>query len=150
VLHRREAVRNDEHGTVRHEALDRLLYEPFRFGVERAGRFVENEDRRIAEQRARDGDALALATAEPRAAFAKHRVVGLGQPHDEFVGIRRAGRGTHLIERHILQAVGDVREHRVVEQHRFLRHDAHQSPQGCPGVVGQGHTVGRISPRVGS
>src|SRR5882762_11055896 len=79
VLHRREAVRDDEHGAVRHEALDRLLHEPFRFGVERAGRFVENEDRRIAEQRARDGDALALAAAEPRAAFAEHRVVGLGQ-----------------------------------------------------------------------
>src|SRR6267142_3825073 len=31
VLHRREAVRNDEHGAVRHEALDRLLHEPFRF-----------------------------------------------------------------------------------------------------------------------
>src|SRR6266480_3033496 len=59
VLHRRQAVRDHEHGAMRHEVLDRLLHQPLGLGIQGAGRFVENENRRIAQQRARDRDALA-------------------------------------------------------------------------------------------
>src|SRR5258706_5255043 len=75
VLHGGEPMRDDEHRTVRHQALDRFLHQALGLGVERAGRFVENEDGRIAEQRPGDRDALALPAAEPGAALAEQRLV---------------------------------------------------------------------------
>src|SRR5438477_8857459 len=44
VLHRGEPVRDDEDRAVRHQSVDRLLDQPLGFGVERAGRLVENQD----------------------------------------------------------------------------------------------------------
>src|SRR5437660_8203873 len=80
MLDRREPVRDDEDGAVRHQPVDGLLHQPLRFGIQRARRLVENQNRRIAQQRPRDRDALALAAAEPRAAFAGQRAVAFAQP----------------------------------------------------------------------
>ena len=43
-------------------------------GIERTGRLVENQQRRLPVQRSRDAHALPLATAEIRAAFAQRFV----------------------------------------------------------------------------
>src|SRR3989344_7246410 len=64
VHDRREAMRNDECGAVFHENLGRLLDKPFAFGVEMTRCFVENQDPRIAQDRARDADALALTARQ--------------------------------------------------------------------------------------
>ena len=77
VAHRGQPVRDDQHRAVPHQPLDGLLHQPLRLGVERAGGLVENQDRRIAEQRAGDGDPLPLPAGEPGAALAQHRVVAL-------------------------------------------------------------------------
>src|SRR4051812_3352269 len=47
------------------ETIECFLHESLRLGVERARGLVENEDRRVAEDRPRDGDALLLAAREP-------------------------------------------------------------------------------------
>src|SRR6267378_8562252 len=137
MLYRGEPMRDHEYGAMRHQPLDGLLHQPLRFGVERARRFVENQNRRIAQERARDRDALALAAAEPGAALTEQRAVAFRQAHDEFVRVRRARGHAYLLERHVPQTVGDVRKHAVVEQHRLLRHDAHQPPQRRTRVVRQ-------------
>ena len=49
--------------------------------VEAGRRLVEDQDRRVADDRAGDGDPLALAAGERHAAFADHRVVALGHLH---------------------------------------------------------------------
>ena len=141
MLHGGEPVRDDEHRAMRHQTVDRLLHQPLGLGVERAGGLIENEDRGIAEQRPCNRDSLALATGEPRAALAQQRAIALGEAHDELVRVGRARRGTHLVERHILQAVGDIREHAVVEEHRFLRHDPHEPPQGRACEIRERHAV---------
>ena len=46
--------------------------------VERAGRFIENEDRRVLQQRAGDGETLALAAGQQPAALADRRFEALG------------------------------------------------------------------------
>jgi hypothetical protein len=76
--------------------------------VDRAGGVVEDEDRRIDEQRARDGDALALAAREGVAALADDGVVALRAAHDELVGVGGAGRRLDLFEGGVRSAVGDV------------------------------------------
>ena len=59
----------------------------FGLGIERCGGFVEDENGGVADEGARDGDALALAAGEALAPFAERRVVALRQRADEFVGV---------------------------------------------------------------
>src|SRR5437660_247429 len=58
--------------------------------VERARRLVEDQDRRVAQDRARDRDALLLAAGEAVAALADHGVIAVGQARDQVVDARRA------------------------------------------------------------
>ena len=74
-----EPVRDDEAGAALHQFLERLLHEPFAFGVERAGRLVEDQDGRVLEQRAGDGDALALAAGDFDAPLADEGRVAFGK-----------------------------------------------------------------------
>src|SRR5438105_3110320 len=79
VLDGGEAVRDDEARPILHQTVERPLHFPFAFRVEGAGGLVEQEDRRVLEQGARDGDALPLPTGERRPALADERVVAAGQ-----------------------------------------------------------------------
>src|SRR5215510_6233567 len=56
--------------------------------IEGGGRLVKNYERRLAEERASERDALPLAEREVHAAFelrAEHRLVGAGQAADEWM-----------------------------------------------------------------
>ena len=75
-----------------HELAQRLLDHELALGVEVGGGLVEDQDGRILEERARDGEALALAAAEPHAALAHQRPVALGQAGDELLRVRLARR----------------------------------------------------------
>jgi hypothetical protein len=68
-----QSMGDDEAGAAGHEVLQAPLDEPLALGVEIAGRFIENEDARVGEDRAGDGDALALTAAELDAALADER-----------------------------------------------------------------------------
>jgi hypothetical protein len=57
--------------------------------VERARRFIENEHARLADERASDGNALALAAGQAGAALADDGVIGLRQLEDELVRSRK-------------------------------------------------------------
>ena len=59
-----EPVRDDEARAAAHELGEACLDEALALGVEVAGGLVENQDRRILEQCAGDGQALALAAGE--------------------------------------------------------------------------------------
>ena len=61
TLYGREAVGDDETRAVAHQRRERLLHQPFRLGVERGTRLVEQQDRGIAQQRAGDGQPLPLS-----------------------------------------------------------------------------------------
>ena len=60
-----------------HEHVERVLHEAFALAVERAGGLVEDEDGRVFQDGAGDGDALALAAGEFHAALADERAVAL-------------------------------------------------------------------------
>ena len=59
---------------VAHQHRQRVLHQPLRLGIERRGRFVEHEDRRVAQQRAGNGQALALAARQALPALADARL----------------------------------------------------------------------------
>ena len=57
---RREPMRDDKRRPALHQRFERALHQGFAFGVEGRGRLVEEQHRRIFENCAGDGDALAL------------------------------------------------------------------------------------------
>ena len=57
-----------------HQFFQRGLHQRLGFGVERRGCFVEQQKRRIAQDRTRDRNALALAAGQRDAALAKRRI----------------------------------------------------------------------------
>src|SRR6478735_2782005 len=81
----REPVRDDENGSSLGDLLHVVLDDPLALIIERTRRLVEDQDARIRDQCAGDGDALALAARQGRAAFADDRIVALIEFEDEFV-----------------------------------------------------------------
>src|SRR5688572_31289374 len=79
-------MRDDDGRAVAHQPLERLLYQSLALRIERARRLVEQQDRRVAQDRTRDRDPLTLTPGEPRAALAKERVVAVRKPSNELVG----------------------------------------------------------------
>lgn len=79
IHNRLELVGDDDDGASLDKRVDGFLHLHLVFRVERCGRFVQQDDRRILQDGAGDGYALLLATGERAAAFAHHRVVSLRQ-----------------------------------------------------------------------
>ena len=107
-----------------HQPLERVLHHLLALGVQRAGGLVEQQQRRAAQDGARDGDALALAAGEPHAALAQGGVEAFGQAVEELGGKGGLGRGAHLGVAGLGPAVADVLQARCGEDHRLLRHQA--------------------------
>src|SRR5690606_18993193 len=64
------AVRDDQRGAPHQELFERSVEKLFAFLVDLAGSFVEDEDRRVAEDSASQRDPLSLPTRKPFAPFA--------------------------------------------------------------------------------
>ena len=92
------------------------------FGVERRGRLVEQQQRRIAQNGARDGDALALATRQRDAALADRRVESVRQRRDEGCGMGMLGGARDIGIGCAGSAEADIVAHRGREHHAVLRH----------------------------
>ena len=85
----REPVRDHQAGSPAHHHLEAPFGWRLRSRVQRAGRFVQDQDARILEQDARDREALTLAARELVAALADHRLVAGRQRGDEVVRCSR-------------------------------------------------------------
>ena len=83
VAHRRQAMRDHDGGAVGLQQVEGAANGLLVDRVEMRGRLVEDQDRRILEEGARDRDALALAAAEAGAALADRRVEAIRQGGDE-------------------------------------------------------------------
>src|SRR5712672_1539947 len=70
MAQRREAMGDRDHGPAVHQAGQRLADRFLGFAVERRGRFVEQQDRRVLQKRPRDRDALPLPARYLDAAIA--------------------------------------------------------------------------------
>ena len=142
-LDRRQPMRNDERRAPADQDVQRLLHLPFRFAVEGRSRFVEQQDRRVLQHRARNGNSLTLAAGQSDAVLADHRIVALRQLANERVGGSRARRFLDFGRGCAKAAIGDIGAHSVVEQADFLsdqrdraaqrgdRHRAHILPVDC-------------------
>ena len=110
-------------------------------GIERRGRLVEHQDRRVLQDHPGERDALALAAGQFDAALADMRVeagaaVPVLQPLDEFERVRAPRRVDDLRLARLGPAVADVVADRAVQQRGVLRHHADLRPQALLGQPG--------------
>jgi hypothetical protein len=130
-----ETVRDRDHGLAFHQAVQLLLDGELDFAVERRGRFVEDEDRRVLQHHSRDRDPLALPAGELDAALAHVRFVAgapvpVLQADDELVRLGLACGRLHLGVARARAAVADVGRDRTVQEGGVLRHHADRRAQG--------------------
>ena len=121
---RAETVGYNENRAAFHQGIKRLLDERLAFVVERACGFIENQNPRIFEQAASDGDALALAAGERGTSLSHLRFETAFHFGDEFPGIRQLGGAPHFVLGGIRAAVADIFIHRTGEEKVVLKHDA--------------------------
>ena len=81
-----EPVRNDECAAADQESLQGGPDLRLALRVEVRRGFVEDHQRRVQEEGARQGDPLRLPPAEPRAPLADDGLIALGQRADEVIG----------------------------------------------------------------
>ena len=129
IDHGRQPVRDDERGVLAGDVAERLLDGRLGAAVQRAGRLVEDQDRRVLQQGAGDGDALLLAAGKLQPPLADHRLIAFWQAGDEAMDRRALRRRLDLVLRGALAAIADIVADRVVEQHRVLRNDAKRGTQ---------------------
>ena len=135
-----EPVRDHEGGAVLHHLVERGLHLGLGGGVERAGRLVEDQDRRVLQQRARDRQPLALAAGQQAAALADRspsRPSGLRSMKSSACARSAASR----ISSSVASGLPTRRfsRDRAVEQQHLLEHHADVAAQrreldarGCP------------------
>ncbi len=99
------------------------LHQRLAFGVERRGRLVEQQDRRVAQDGAGNRDALALAAGQRHAALADLAVIALFELQDELVGLRILGRRLDLGIAGARPAEADIVARACREDGDILRHD---------------------------
>src|SRR5690606_10242248 len=108
VLDGREAVRDDERGAAAHERLERALDAGLEFGVDGAGRLVEDEDARVEGEGAGEGEELPLADGEGDAALAERLVEAAGEAFDDAVGADLRGGPADALVGDVVAAEADV------------------------------------------
>ena len=97
LAQRGQAVGDRDRRAARVSALKRLLNGLLAFGVDVAGGFVEDQDRRIVQNRAGDRHPLPFAAGEAGAAFAEPGVVAQRRVEDEVVRLGGFGGGDRLL-----------------------------------------------------
>jgi hypothetical protein len=83
-----QPVGDDQRGAAFDQLAHGVVHETLGFAVERRGRLIQQDDRRVTDERASNGDALALPAGELRAVLAHHGVVAGGELRNEFVRVR--------------------------------------------------------------
>ena len=95
-----QAVGDGQHRATLHQVGEGSLHRGLGLGVQRRGRLVQDQDRRVLQEGAGDADALALAAGQLGAAVADHGVVAFRQARfDEPLAVGGAGGGEDLLDR---------------------------------------------------
>src|SRR5690349_16461658 len=99
---------------------DRFLDLAFGLRIECRGGFIEQDNRRVLDQRACDRDALALAAGELGAVFADRRLIAEREAHDEIMRTGSSRRGDDFGVGGARFTEGDVFADRAAEQEYVL------------------------------
>ena len=129
VHDRAHALGDDDHGRLGGLALERGAQPRVGLEVERREAVVEDVDLGPLHERAGDGESLALAAGDVRAALRDRRLETLGHLGDELLALRDFERVPELVVGRVLLAVAQVARDGAAEQERLLRDEADLAPE---------------------
>ena len=139
---------DEQHDLVRSPLPEVGQHLMLRFGVERGGGLIEDEDGRVADHRPGDGQALALPRGELAAAFAQFGVEASLHLPDELVGKGDPRSLLDLIPG-CARRIADVIGHLAGEQHVLLQGDGAVRPQVVDAHVAKVYVVDEHRAAVG-
>ena len=87
---RRKPMGNDKSSPPAAQSIQALQKRLFSGGIQCAGGFVENQDRRVLKEGPRNRNALAFTAGKCRSALTDRRAVAIREPINELRGTRRA------------------------------------------------------------
>ena len=122
----RKPVGDGDDGAALPHFLQGILNIALCLAVERAGCFVQQQDRRVFQQGSRNAHALLFTARQLEPAFADLSGIAFGHFQNKFMDFGGLRRSFDLFTRGIRAAVGDVVIDGIIEQNRILRHDADQ------------------------
>ena len=97
VLNGREAMRDGNRGSTRHQGGERISNQQLGFRIDARCGFVENEHARIERQRPREGKQLLLPDRQRGPAFGDGGAVPALDPIDELIGVHGARRAPYML-----------------------------------------------------
>ena len=113
---------DDDGGPIVRKVLDGVLDERLGFCIDGGRGLVQDENRRILEDRPRDRETLFLTTREPDTTLANNRIVSVRQTQNERFSIGRARCFNQFFFRCIRSAEQDVVTDRSVEEEYVLEY----------------------------
>src|SRR3989449_5999344 len=122
ALQQARAMGDQDDGAAAHQPPDRLHDRCLRLVIDGARRLVQDEHWAVLQEGPGNGDALALAARELDAALAHLGVIGLREPDDELVGVRRLRRRDQVALAGPRLGVSNVLGDAGREEHRVLRY----------------------------
>src|SRR5260370_5701885 len=120
---------DDEDSAFRHQIRQGLLNQTLRLGIEFRRRLIENQNRRILEERPSYRKPLALAPTQALPSLAQNGLISLGHSCDEVMCKSSPSCRIYALLAHAGLAVTNVVPDRVIEKDRFLCHDSDLSTQ---------------------
>ena len=98
AFQRTDTMSNDECGSPVHRPVNRLQYFHFRLRIDRSSRLVQQQDRRIVQDRPGNGEPLALSAGQIFAAFIEHGIVPFRHCLNEIVRGGGAGAVREVVD----------------------------------------------------
>jgi hypothetical protein len=117
-------VGDDEGGSALHQEVEAALDQGFGLGVERTGGLVQDQDARVGEDGAGDGEPLTLAAGELDAAFADDGFVPVGEALGELVDAGDAAGFEELGFGGVWPGKQDVLANGSIKEEGLLQNDA--------------------------
>src|SRR5579864_6339092 len=119
-----QMMRNQHGSSALHQAIQRFHHGLFGLGIEARRGLVENKNRGVANDGARDGDALPLSSGEGRAALANHGGISFGQLFNEFFRVGQLRGANDFFMAGVRLSVGNVVRNCGAEKQSLLKDKA--------------------------
>ena len=126
----RKPVRDYQRRPVLHQPVQRGLDDGFVLRVHARKRLVQQQDRRVLEQRASNRQPLPLPAGQPNGALSDNGIVPGRQMRDELVRVRGVRGVFQLLMSGVRLAEPQIIRHSAVEQVRVLRNHRYAVAQG--------------------
>jgi len=117
------AMGDHEHRPAGGQPIHHLDQIGFGVRIQRTGRFIEDDDRGVAQESPGQGNPLAFASGKARSSLSDRRGISLGQCLDKAVGMGRRRCRFDLGLRRVGVPIADVLGDRRAEELWVLRHD---------------------------